>query len=215
MKRREKIATVYDLLFQQYGECHCPLAHASPFQLLCAVLLSAQCRDDRVNLVTPKLFRRYGTPETMAKAPIGEVRNIIASLGLAGSKAKHLVELSQMLLSSFHGAVPQTMEELTKLPGIGRKSANVVLGNAFHLPGFPVDTHVNRLTNRLGLVHCDDPVKIEAAITKELPPERWCNFSHLLIFYGREICRARNPECANCVLAELCPHAKKERVCKH
>jgi len=200
---------IYRILFAKYGECICPLVHDTPFHLVCAVMLSAQCRDDRVNEVTPELFRRWPDPDAMAKADPDEVAGVIQTLGLYRNKSRNLVACAAALVQEYGGVVPQSMEELSRLPGIGRKSANVVLGNAFGLPGFPVDTHVNRVLNRLGLVKTIVPEKIEKAVNTAVAPELWSNFSHLLILHGRDICHARNPECANCPLAEYCPSWKK------
>jgi len=199
---------VYDLLYAKYGECSCPLKHDTPFQLLAAVMLSAQCRDDRVNLVTPELFRRWPDAAAMAKADPDAVAEVIQSLGLYRAKSRNLVACAQVLTRDFHGEVPRTMEELSALPGVGRKSANVILGNAFGLPGFPVDTHVNRVLNRLGLVATDVPEKIERAVNDVVAPAKWCNFSHILIFHGRDICHARKPDCEACPLARLCKCGK-------
>jgi len=197
--------TIYDRLFAVYGECGCPLAHASPFQLLIAVMLSAQCTDVRVNLVTQELFRRAPDAAKMARLPVTELEELIKSCGLYANKAKSIHGTAVMILENFNGQVPTTMDELVQLPGIGRKSANVVLGNAFATPGFPVDTHVNRLLNRLGVVKESDPEKIEAAVNRKIDPGYWTNFSHLLITHGRQVCKARNPDCAHCVLADACP----------
>ena len=195
---------IYDRLYEVYGDCSCPLRHESPFQLLAAVMLSAQCRDERVNQVTEKLFAVAPDAKSMAKLSAGEIADMIHTCGLFDAKSRNLRAAARMIVEEFHGEVPRTMEELTRLPGIGRKSANVLLGNAFGTPGFPVDTHVNRLLNRLGAVCDDDPVRIESAACAKIAPEKWCNFSHLLIQHGRQICRARKPECAKCVLATLC-----------
>ncbi len=195
---------VYKILWDKYGECECPLIHNSAFQLLAAVMLSAQCRDDRVNMVTPELFRRWPGPAEMAKADPEDVAQVIRTLGLFAAKSRNLVACAQALCRDFGGEVPQTMEELTTLPGIGRKSANVILGNAFGLPGFPVDTHVNRVLNRLGLVQESVPEKIERIVNEAVKPAIWSNFSHLLILHGRDICHARKPECEACPLAVLC-----------
>lgn len=181
------------------------MEHASPFQLLIAVMLSAQCTDVRVNLVTKELFRRAPDAAAMAQLSIAEIETLIKSCGLYANKAKNIRGTAMMILAKFDGKVPQTMAELTELPGIGRKSANVMLGNAFATPGFPVDTHVNRLLNRLGVVKEDDPEKIEAAVNRRIDPEYWTNFSHLLITHGRKVCKARNPDCNHCVLTDICP----------
>jgi len=201
---RKKWNEIHDRLYAVYGDCVCPLRHESPFQLLAAVMLSAQCRDERVNQVTEKLFAAAPDAESMAKLSVDEIADMIRTCGLFAAKSRNLHAAARMIVEEFHGEVPRTMEELTRLPGIGRKSANVLLGNAFNTPGFPVDTHVNRLLNRIGAVCDDDPVRIESAACAMIDPEKWCNFSHLLIQHGRQVCHARKPECAGCVLATLC-----------
>ncbi len=206
-ERKKRIDQIYRILFARHGEVACPLAHESPFQLLAAVMLSAQCRDERVNQVTAVLFRDYGTVAAMAAADPGKIAEIIHPCGLFVNKSRNLVAAARMIRDEFGGEVPTAMADLIRLPGIGRKSANVLLGNVFGIPGFPVDTHVGRVTRRLGLTEADDPVKIEAEITAATPPGRWCNLSHLLILHGREFCRARNPRCAECPLKKICPSA--------
>ncbi|MBO5923923.1 MAG: endonuclease III [Lentisphaeria bacterium] len=209
-KKARFLRSIHDRLFEHYGELGCPLLHNNAFQLLIAVLLSAQCKDDRVNMVTPVLFEKYPTPEAMSEAAAEDVGKIIQSLGLWRNKAENIVKLSRKLVDEFHGEVPQTMEELTSLPGVGRKSANVVLGNAFNIPGFPVDTHVQRLTRLFGIAQTGDtPEKIEDMVCKRIKPELWSNFSHLLITHGRRVCIARRPQCGNCVINDLCKGAKK------
>ena len=195
---------IYDRLYAVYGECSCPLRHESPFQLLAAVMLSAQCRDERVNQVTEALFAAAPDAESMAKLSVDEIAEMIRTCGLFAAKSRNLHAAAQMIVEEFHGEVPHTMEELTKLPGIGRKSANVLLGNVFGTPGFPVDTHVNRLLNRIGAVNDGDPERIERAACAKIAPEKWCNFSHLLIQHGRQVCHARKPECNSCTLGALC-----------
>lgn len=204
MAAKREWLRLYDELYRLYGDCTCPLKHATPFQLLVAVMLSAQCRDDRVNQVTEKLFALAPDPASMAELPVEEIAEIIRPCGLYRNKSENLSACAEELVTKFHGEVPHTMEELTSLPGIGRKSANVVLGDAFKIPGFPVDTHVNRLLNRIGLVKTASPEAIEAAQNEAMPPERWSNFSHLLIQHGRRVCHAGRPECSRCTLAGLC-----------
>ncbi len=202
---------LYDKLYAVYGDCTCPLVHESPFQLLAAVMLSAQCRDDRVNQVTEKLFAAAPDAPAMATCDETLIAEIIKPCGLHGAKSRNLKGAAQMIVDKFNGVVPRTMEELIQLPGIGRKSANVMLGNAFDIPGFPVDTHVKRLLNKLGAVKSDDPEKIEKIVCKAVAPERWTNFSHLLIFHGRAVCHARTPECDRCPLTDLCAFYKRKK----
>lgn len=204
MTRREKYQRIYDLLFAEYGECVCPLEHASAFQLVAAVMLSAQCRDERVNQVTRKLFALAPDAESMCRLSPEEIEKIIHPCGLSVNKSRNLHACAAMIVREFAGAVPSEMAQLVRLPGIGRKSANVVLGNVFNLPGFPVDTHVKRLLNRIGMVASDSPEAIEADVNRSTPPELWTNFSHLLIRHGREICSSRKPACSRCVLAGCC-----------
>lgn len=203
-EKKKHLRQIHDLLYQVYGDCVCPLNHDSAFQLLAAVMLSAQCRDDRVNQVTEVLFAVAPDARTMAELPEEEISKIIQPCGLHKAKGHNLKATAIMLTESFGGVVPQTMELLTQLPGIGRKSANVILGNCFDIPGFPVDTHVKRVLNRLGAVNSDSPEKIEAVVNAAVPPELWTNFSHLLIQHGRQICHAGKPECGKCILNTLC-----------
>jgi endonuclease-3 len=209
MKKKEKLQKIHDQLFAVYGTCTCPLKHDSPFQLLAAVMLSAQCKDERVNIVTKTLFAVAPDALAMSKLPTEEIEKIIHPCGLSGSKSRNLSATAALIVQKFNNTVPCTMEDLTSLPGIGRKSANVILGNFFDIPGFPVDTHVNRLLNRLKITSSSDPVKIEAEVNDLLPAELWTNFSHLLITHGRQVCHARSPECEKCIIAELCPAAEK------
>lgn len=202
---------LYDRLYAVYGDCVCPLVHDSPFQLLAAVMLSAQCKDERVNQVTGKLFAAAPDAPAMAALEEEKIAEIIKPCGLYAAKSKNLKGAAQMIVERFNGQVPENMEELVQLPGIGRKSANVLLGNAFDTPGFPVDTHVKRLLNRLGAVKTDDPEKIEKIVNRAVPAERWTNFSHLLIFHGRAVCHARTPLCGECVLAGLCAFNKRKK----
>ena len=195
---------VYDVLFARWGRLRCALNFADPYQLLVAVVLSAQCRDDRVNQTTPEFFRRWPDAAALAGAEPEEVAEVIRNCGLFRSKAEHLTAAAAAIVSRFGGRVPETMEELTDLPGIGRKSANVLLGDAFDKPGFPVDTHVRRVLGRIGVTRSGDPERIEAEVCAELPPEKWSNFSHLVIRLGREICHARKPGCGACPLQHMC-----------
>jgi len=183
----------------------CALRFESPFQLLVATVLSAQCTDERVNMVVPALFARYPGPAEMAAADRNELEDLIRSTGFFRAKANHLLGASQALLDRHGGTVPRTMEELTDLPGVGRKTANVVLSVAFFLPGLPVDTHVGRLAGRLGLSGATDPVRIETDLCELYPKDQWGALSLRLIQHGRRVCAARRPLCGSCELADLCP----------
>ena len=208
--RRESVIAVYRELFSVYGEQRCQLHHSSPHELLVATILSAQCTDIRVNQVTVALFQRYSNAAAFAAADREELEKLIRPVGFFRHKSAAIIAASQEIVNRYGGALPRTMAELVKLPGVGRKTANVVLGDALGVPGFPVDTHVKRLLNRLGLTHQDDPVKIEAEINRLLPAEYWVNFSHLLIVHGRQVCQARNPRCGECVLRDNCQFPDKK-----
>lgn len=181
------------------------LDHDSPFQLLIATILSAQTTDRSVNLVTPKLFAAYPTATDLAAADPANVETIIKATGFFRAKTRAIIAASRKLVELFGGEVPPRMEDLVKLPGIGRKTANVILGAGFGIPGFAVDTHVLRLTNRIGIVATRDPVKIETYVTRMIPPEEWTAFSLRLILHGRRVCVARRPRCEECVLNDFCP----------
>ena len=206
---KEHAAEVYARLAREYPDAHCELDYRNPLELLCATILSAQCTDKRVNMVTPTLFARYPTAAALADADPGELEEIIRSTGFFRNKTKSLLGMSTAVVEKHGGEVPATMEELVKLPGVGRKTANVVLGNAFDRnEGIVVDTHVTRLSARLGLTKETDAVKIEEALVKLFPREQWTMLSHLLIFHGRRICDARTPKCGDCVLNDICPSAR-------
>jgi endonuclease-3 len=189
-----------------YPDARCALDYRGAFELLCATILSAQCTDVRVNLVTPALFGRYPTPGALARAKQADVEEIIRSTGFFRNKARSLIGMAQALVADHGGEVPQTMEQLRSLPGVGRKTANVILGNAYGInEGITVDTHVTRLSRLLGLTRHADPVKIEQDLMALFPRDQWALLSHLLIFHGRQICVARRPRCQDCVLSDLCP----------
>jgi len=190
-----------------YPEVECPLAHENTFELLIAVILSAQCTDAAVNKVTPELFRRYPTAQALSRASTTDIESLIHTLGLFRAKARSLKRCAEQLAQEFKGEVPSTMEDLTKLAGVGRKTANVILGHAFNTPGVAVDTHCKRLSRRLGLTRHQDPTKIEKDLNHLLPPQEWTGFSHRLIIHGRRVCYARKPACERCELRELCPSA--------
>lgn len=192
-------------LAKLYPDAQCALNHQDPLQLLVATILSAQCTDARVNLVTPALFARYPSAEAYAQADQRELEAAIQSTGFFRAKAKNIKAACQAIVAKHGGQVPGTMEELIHLPGVGRKTANVVLGNAFETPGITVDTHVRRLSQRLGLTKHDDPVKIEQDLMGLIPAKEWTDFSHRMIFHGRQVCFARRPNCEGCLLSKDCP----------
>ncbi|MCE0497261.1 MAG: endonuclease III [Methylacidiphilales bacterium] len=193
-----------------YPDAHCELNFSSPLELLVATVLSAQCTDVQVNKVTPALFKKYRTARDYAEADPASLEHDLRAIGLYRNKAKNIRACCRILVDEHGGQVPQRMEELVRLPGVGRKTANVVLGNAFgQNAGVVVDTHVARLSARLGLTRHTDPVKIEAALMKIVPQEKWTLFSHWLIFHGRRRCKAQNPDCPGCELKDLCPSYPK------
>ncbi len=195
-------------LAQEYPDARCALDYESPLQLLIATVLSAQCTDERVNSVTPELFALYPEAADYAAAQRSDLERILRPLGFQRAKAGHLLGIGEKLVADFQGEVPRTVKELTSLPGVGRKTALVVLGNAFGIPGLTVDTHFGRLMQRLGLTGESTPVKIERDIAKLVPEEEWTMFSHRVIFHGRQVCHARTPECDACVLWDMCPAAR-------
>jgi len=201
-------ARIYALLEQTYPDAHCELDFTNAFDLLCATILSAQCTDKRVNMVTPTLFATYPDAHALAAARQEDVEEIVKSTGFFRNKAKSLIAMARALVERHGGEVPRTMEELVVLPGVGRKTANVILGNAYGVnAGITVDTHVLRLARRLGLTKEEDAVKVERALMPLFPRERWGMLSHLLIFHGRRTCDARKPRCGECALVTLCPSA--------
>jgi len=199
--------SIYRILTKEYPDARCELDFNSPLELLIATVLSAQCTDIRVNAVTPVLFNRFPTLETLAAAKLSEVEEIIYSTGFFRSKAKNIKELANRILNDFGGEVPNDLSQLVTLPGVGRKTANVVLGNAFGIPGLTVDTHFGRLSRRFGWSTATDPVKVENDVAKLIPEKEWTLLSHKLIWHGRRICHSRKPECGICPLAKLCPSA--------
>ncbi len=195
-------------LKRAYPDARCSLDHRNPFELLVATILSAQCTDVRVNMVTPELFRRYPTPEAMLTGSQEEIEDLIRSTGFYHNKARSILGACRMLVEEYGSRVPDTMEELLRLPGVARKTANVVAGNAYGVvEGVVVDTHVGRLARRLGLTRERDPEKVEHDLAAHVDPADWLNLSHLFIFHGRAVCLAQKPRCAECVLQDLCPSA--------
>lgn len=210
--KRERAIEVCERLDRRYGPVECFLDHENPFRLVISVLLSAQTTDAQVNKVTPELFRRWPTPEAMAGATPTEIAEVIKSLGFYKTKAKHCVEAAQMIVANYGGHVPADMKELVKLPGVGRKTANIVLNVSFGIvEGIAVDTHVNRIAHRLKLspkTHEKEPLKTEQDLLKILPKAYWRNVNHQWIKFGREICDARKPLCGECPLSDICPSVR-------
>jgi endonuclease-3 len=208
MELRERAAKIIGALKRAYPDAKCSLEHEEPLQLLIATILSAQCTDERVNKVTPGLFAKYREARAFADSPPGELEQDIRSTGFFNNKAKSIRGACRMILEKYGGRVPETMEELLELPGVARKTANVVLGNAFGKnEGVVVDTHVTRLSRRMGLTRQKTPEKIELALIKLVPRGDWALFSHLLIHHGRAVCDARKPECEGCCVEKWCPKA--------
>jgi endonuclease-3 len=203
---KERVLKVLEALDREYGMDYvCYLNHENPWQLLIAVILSAQCTDARVNMVTPDLFRKYDSPEKFAGADLKELETAIHSLGFYHMKAKNIISCCQDMVEKFGGEVPRTIEELTSLAGVGRKTANVILGNVYHEPSIVVDTHVKRISRKLGFAKEEDPEKIEYELMKVLPKDHWILWNIQIITLGRTICVARNPKCSQCFLQKLCP----------
>jgi endonuclease III len=201
----ERARRILDLLELAHPEARCALGHRNAFELAVATILSAQCTDERVNMVTPGLFRRFPDAESLARAPLGEVEEIIRSTGFFRAKARSITGFAQGVVERHGGEVPRRMQDLVRLPGIGRKTANVVLGHAYGInEGIAVDTHVLRVANRLGLVEGDDPLKVETQLMALVPRDRWTRTTDLLIFHGRKVCDARRPACGVCPLFALC-----------
>lgn len=206
----QKIEAIVSILDRHYPTARCTLDFSNPLQLLIATMLSAQCTDERVNQVTPELFRKYPSAEAFAEASLGELEKAIRSTGFFRNKAKNIRDCCRILVERFNGKVPDDLKALIQLPGIGRKTANVVLGNAFQIAsGIVVDTHVKRVSQRLGLTTEQDPAKIERDLTRLLPKERWILFSHQIIQHGRHVCLARNPKCTQCPLRRYSIYERK------
>ena len=192
-------------LHKAHPDARCALHHSTPLQLLVATILSAQCTDERVNKVTPALFKKYKTAQAYGKALLPELEKLIYSTGFYKQKARSIQKLGREITERFQGKVPRTLEELITLPGVWRKTANVILGNIYGVPGIVVDTHMKRLSNRMGLTKENDPDKIEADLMKLLPEKEWTRFSHTMIFHGRRICSAVKPACSTCPVKTVCP----------
>jgi endonuclease III len=202
---RKNARAIYRILTKTYPEVRCELDFKNPLQLLVAVVLSAQCTDKRVNAITPALFKKYKSAKDYAKAPLPEIEQFIYSAGFYHAKARHLKGLGRKIVEEFDGEVPATIEELVTLPGVGRKTANVVLGHAFGIPGITVDTHFGRLSRRFEWSSSMDPVKVEREVGLLIPEKEWTNLSQRMIWHGRRICHSRKPACGACPLAKICP----------
>ncbi len=204
-KKKERAAEVIARLKEYYPDAQCSLVYEKPYELLIATRLSAQCTDARVNMVTPTLFSTYPTLESLANADPADIGEIIRSCGFFNTKSKDIVMMCKMILEEFGGELPDSIEELTKLPGIGRKTANLMMGDVFHKPAVVVDTHCIRINGRLGFCEGKDPEKIEKVLRNILPPEESSDYCHRIVQYGRDVCSARSPKCGECVLSDLCP----------
>ncbi len=204
-QKSERVLKIIDIFRKVYADADCTLDYMSPLQLLIATQLAAQCTDARVNMVTPALFERYPTVYDFAGADPDELSSLIRSTGFYHNKTKNIIACCKKLISDFDGEVPKTMDELLSLPGVGRKTANLVLGDCFGIPGIVVDTHAGRLARRMGFTKNTDPYKVELDLLKIVPPEEQANFCHCLVYHGREFCDARRPRCAECPVSEVCP----------
>lgn len=206
--KRERVTVILDRLSKAYPDAKVGLDYETPLQLLIATILSAQCTDARVNMVTPGLFEKYPTVHDFASAPIEELEDAVRTTGFYKNKARNIQQCCRQLIEGHDGNVPTTMEELTQLAGVGRKTANCVLTNCFGVQGITVDTHVTRISNLLGLVNDEDAVRIEFALMELIPQERWNEFNHSIIAHGRATCIARRPKCEQCPISDLCPSAR-------
>lgn len=203
--KKDQARAIYRILTRRYPNVRCELDFQTPFQLLVATVLSAQCTDKRVNSVTPTLFEKFPNPETMASARLRSIESIIRPTGFFRAKARNIKELSRRIVDEFDGEVPETLDELVRSPGVGRKTANVVLGHTFGIPGITVDTHFGRLSRRFGWTKEMDPLKVEFEVADLLPRKEWTNLSQRMIWHGRRICHSRRPACGACPMRDLCP----------
>jgi endonuclease III len=203
--KKVRAKSIYRILSKNYPNVRCELDYKNPYQLLVATVLSAQCTDKRVNQTTPALFKKYNSIKKMAAADLKDLQRLVKSTGFYRAKAKNIKLLSHKILTDFNGKVPSNIEDLVTLPGVGRKTANVVLGHGFNIPGITVDTHFGRLSRRFGWSDKKDPVKVEFEVGKLIPEKEWTILSQRLIWHGRRVCHSRKPACGACVLAKLCP----------
>lgn len=214
MTLKERAIEINKIFDELYPEASCTLEFKDPLQLLISTQLAAQCTDARVNIVTATLFKKYKDVYDFAKADVGELEQDIKSTGFYRNKARNIIACCKMIIEKYDGKVPQNMEDMLKLPGVGRKTANLVLGDIFGIPGVVVDTHAKRLSNRIGLSKNSQPEKIEADLMKILPEEIWSRFSHQLVFHGRVVCNARNPKCGQCAIKDLCDYYANNKASK-
>jgi len=208
-KKKERAKKIYEKLFQLYPDAHCTLNYRSPFELLIMTILASQCTDERVNQVCKTLFQELKSPQDFIHIGQKQLENRIRPVGFYKNKARHIINTCKLLIEKYDGKIPNTMDDLLQLHGVGRKTANVILGECFNIPGIIVDTHCGRLAQRLGLTSSDNPEKIEKDLMQILPEEKWTLFSHLLVFHGRNICLARNPKCNLCIINKYCSFYKK------
>jgi len=210
LKKKHKAKKIFDKLIQLYPDAHCTLNYHSPFELLIMTILASQCTDERVNQVCKSLFQTLKTPHDFINVSRKQLEILIRPVGFYKNKAKHIINSCNLLIQKYNGNVPNTMEDLLQLHGVGRKTANVILGECFNTPGIIVDTHCGRLAKRLGLTFSDNPEKVEKDLTLILPKEKWTRFSHLLVFHGRSICLARKPKCNICIIKRYCNFFNKQ-----
>ena len=205
LRKKARAKAIYRILTKNYPNVRCELDYKNPYQLLVATVLSAQCTDKRVNQTTPALFKKYPNPKKMAKADLKDIQRLVKSTGFFRAKAKNIKGLSNKIMEEFDGDVPSNLEDLITLPGVGRKTANVVLGHAFGIPGITVDTHFGRLSRRFDWSKQNNPVKVEFEVGELIPEKEWTNLSQRMIWHGRRVCHSRKPACGACALAKLCP----------
>lgn len=210
MNKKEKVLQIINVFDELYPEAVCSLEYNNPLQLLISTQLAAQCTDARVNIVAKDLYRKYKTAEDFARADIKELEEDVKSTGFYRNKAKNIIACCKILVEKYNGDIPDNMEELLELPGVGRKTANLVLYEVYGVQGIVVDTHAKRLSNRIGLTKNDNPEKIEYDLQKIVPKSRWADFCHQLVFHGRQVCKARKPECDNCEIRQFCNYSCKK-----
>ncbi len=211
MKKKEKVAKIIEVFDETYPEAGCTLLYEDPLQLLVSTILAAQSTDARVNMITPKLFEKYRNVYDFADADIYELQDIIRTIGFFRNKSKNIIACCKMIAEEYNGKVPSNMDDLLRLPGVGRKTANVVLGDVFGIPGIVVDTHCGRLARRIGFTKHEDPAKVEKDLMNIIPREYWTKFSHQLVYHGRALCNARKPKCIECKINSWCDTGKKNK----